>query len=320
MFGFDVAEQRVLVTGGAGFVGSHLVDALIARGAHVTIIDDLSSGFVEFVNPRAEFVHASLFDAPALGAALVGAECVFHFAANADVRHGLRHPRKDIEQNLLGTQELLEAMRARAVRRIAFASTSAVYGEPSEIPTGELAPFPVQTSLYGASKLASEGLLCAYAHGYGMQVCIFRFVSMLGPRYTHGHVYDFWRQLKANPSRLDVLGDGRQRKSYLHVADAVRAVLLIVERAPEPISIFNVGHHATLEVRESVRAICDFYGLDPELRYLGGERGWVGDAPRVELDTTRLRQHGWRPQHELTAAVHATLAFLDDNAYCGRRS
>src|SRR6187402_2344558 len=210
--------QTVVVTGGAGFIGSHLVDALIARGARVRVIDDLSTGFRGFLNPAAELCEFSLLDTARISAVFRGAQQVFHLAANADVRHGLAHPRKDIEQNLLATHNVLEAMREHGVSRIAFSSTGAVYGDTSLLPTPEDAPFPLQTSLYGASKVAAEALLSAYAHGYGFRVHIYRFVSMLGPRYTHGHVFDFWRKLKADPTRLEVLGDGKQRKSYLHVS------------------------------------------------------------------------------------------------------
>lgn len=315
--GFEA--RTVVVTGGAGFIGSHVVDALLAAGATVRVIDDLSSGFRQFLNPAAELCEASLLDYPRIRSVFAGAEQVFHLAANADVRRGLEHPRRDVEQNLLATHNVLEAMREHGAARIAFASTGAVYGDATVIPTPEDAPFPIQTSLYAASKLAAEGLLTAYAHGYGFRVHVYRFVSMLGPRYTHGHVFDFWRKLRADPKRLEVLGDGQQRKSYLHVADCVQAMLVGLSRASAPINILNIGHQDWLSVRESVAIICDALGVAPELSFTGGDRGWVGDSPKILLDTTRLRALGWAPQVELKRAVVETLQFLEANPYCAAR-
>jgi len=311
--------RTVVVTGGAGFIGSHVVDALVARGLRVRVVDDFSTGFRQFLNPAAELHQASLLDHARVRGVFAGVDQVFHLAANADVRHGLAHPRKDIEQNLLGTHNVLEAMREHGVKRIAFASTGAVYGDTTLLPTPEDAPFPVQTSLYAASKLAAEGLLTAYAHGYGFRVHIYRFVSMLGPRYTHGHVFDFWRKLRADPTRLEVLGDGQQRKSYLHVGDCVRAMLLGLERATEAVNILNIGHQDWLSVSESVRIVCQALGVTPELHFTGGDRGWVGDSPKILLDTTRLRALGWAPSVALPDAIVETLQFLEANPYCAAR-
>ena len=311
--------RTVVVTGGAGFIGSHVVDALIELGACVRVIDDFSTGFRQFLHPLAELREASLLDYARIRAVFSGADLVFHLAANADVRRGLEHPRKDIEQNLLTTHNVLEAMREHGVARIAFSSTGAVYGDCPLLPTPEDAPFPVQTSLYGASKIAAEGLLSAYALGYGFRASIFRFVSMLGPRYTHGHVFDFWRQLRRDPTRLTVLGDGQQQKSYLHVADCVRAMLLGVERQQEPVCVLNIGHGEWLRVSESIAIICRQLGVSPALTFTGGERGWVGDAPKILLDTARLRALGWAPSVALSAAIIETLQFLEANPYCAER-
>jgi UDP-glucose 4-epimerase len=309
----------VVVTGGAGFIGSHLVDALVGLGARVRVIDDFSTGFRQFLNPQVELCEASLLEPARFASVFAGATQVFHLAANADVRRGLEHPRRDIEQNLLATQHVLEAMRQHGVRRIAFSSTGAVYGDASVLPTPEDAPFPVQTSLYGASKVAAEGLLSAYAHGYGFVAHVFRFVSMLGPRYTHGHVFDFWQKLKRDPSRLEVLGDGTQQKSYLHVADGVRGILLALERAAGPVAILNLGHQDWLTVKDSVRIVCQALGVTPELHFTGGDRGWVGDSPKILLDTTRLRALGWAPSVALPDAIVETLQFLEANPYCAAR-
>ena len=220
--------DHVLITGGAGFIGSHLADRLLARGHRVTVYDNLSTGFVEFLEdarrqPGFTLIEGDLLDEARLAKALSGCDLVFHLAANADVRFGTAQPRRDLEQNTIATFNLLEAMRANGVRRIAFASTGSIYGETSVIPTPEDAPFPVQTSLYGASKLAGEGLIAAYCEGFEFQSWIFRFVSIVGERYTHGHVFDFYKSLARDPTTLHVLGNGRQTKSYLYVAGLRRS-------------------------------------------------------------------------------------------------
>jgi UDP-glucose 4-epimerase len=320
--GSSFGSRRVAVTGGAGFIGSHLVDALVQAGARVTVIDNLCTGFREFVNRSSlvRLVEGDLLDQALLDRELAGHDFVFHFAANADVREGLVHPRKDTEQNLLCTQNLLEAMRANRVGAIAFASSGAVYGDATLLPTPEDAPFPLQTSLYGASKIAAEGLMSAYAFGYGIRVFIYRFVSMLGPRYTHGHVFDFWRKLRHDPTRLEVLGDGHQKKSYLHVTDGITGILTGIERAEvSPVHIFNLGHSDWLEVNASIAIICRELGVSPKLSYSGGDRGWVGDAPKVLLDASRLHALGWAPERSLEESVVETLRFLVANPYCDRR-
>jgi UDP-glucose 4-epimerase len=237
--------RRALVTGGAGFIGSNLADALLARGVEVVVYDNVSTGRREFVPPAAELVEADVLDRDSLTAAMAGCDTVFHLQANADVRHGLERPRVDLEQNTIATSNVLEAMRANGATRIAFSSTGSVYGEPEVFPTPEDAPFPVQTSLYAASKLAGEGLIGAYAHGFGFTGVVFRFVSILGERYTHGHVFDFFGALRADPTRLRVLGDGRQRKSYLYVRDCVSGILTALEAAAPGFAVYNLGSART---------------------------------------------------------------------------
>jgi len=318
------SSRKVIVTGGAGFVGSHVVDELIARGASVTIVDNFSTGHRQFVSGHTQvrLVEGDLLDQALLDMTFPGHDFVFHLAANADVKDGLLHPRKDVEQNILATQNVLEAMRAAGIEGIVFSSTGSVYGEPEVIPTPENAPFPVQTSLYGCSKVASEGLLTSYALGYGYRVYIFRFVSMLGPRYTHGHIIDFWRKVRRDPTSLEVLGDGHQRKSYLNVKDCVDAMLLAVDRSrnADGIHIYNIGHDEWLEVNESVRIICRELGVAPQIHYTGGIRGWVGDSPKILLDTTRLRSLGWAPKRTIEESVRETLRFLVANPWCDPQS
>jgi UDP-glucose 4-epimerase len=310
----------MLVTGGAGFIGSNLVDRLLASGHRITVYDNFTTGRRRFLDaasaaPGFRLVEADLHDTRALTDAMAGQEFVFHLAANADVRFGTQHPRKDLEQNTIATQNVLEAMRLQGVRRIAFASTGSVYGEPRIFPTPEDAPFPVQTSLYGASKLASEGLIAAYCTGFGFQAHIFRFVSILGERYTHGHIFDFYKKLTADPRSIEVLGNGRQRKSYLDVQDCIDAILKALERARDPVNIFNLGTPEYCTVDDSLGWISAALGVAPERRYTGGERGWVGDSPFIFLDTARIRSLGWEPRWTIREGVLRTLAFLQNNPW-----
>jgi UDP-glucose 4-epimerase len=312
--------QKAFITGGAGFIGSTLADRLSDDGIEVVIYDNLSRGRREFISDacahaHVEFVHGDVLDEDLVRRSLEGCDTVFHLAANADVRHGLEHPRRDLEQNTIATSVVLEAMRAEGVHRIAFASTGSVYGEPEVFPTPETCPFPVQTSLYGASKLAGEGLIQAYAHGYGFVGVILRFVSILGERYTHGHVFDFCRSLRQDPSRLRVLGDGRQEKSYLYVGDCVSAMKLATEQPLEQgaVRIYNLGTDETILVDESIATITAHLGVAPELEYTGGTRGWLGDSPLIHLDCARVRSLGWQPTLSIRDAIRRTVDWLEQN-------
>ncbi len=234
--------MKFFVTGGAGFIGSNLVDRLLQAGHDVVVYDNFSTGQANFLveaekSPHFKLVQGDVLNLPTLTDAMQGCDFVFHLAANADVRFGTQHPRKDLEQNTLATFNVLEAMRVNSIRRIGFSSTGSIYGEPSVFPTPENAPFPIQTSLYGASKLACEGLITAYCEGFNFQGYIFRFVSILGERYTHGHIFDFYRKLSDDPTQLQVLGNGQQTKSYLYIQDCLDAVLLAIEK-PKIRSIF----------------------------------------------------------------------------------
>jgi UDP-glucose 4-epimerase len=309
-----------IVTGCAGFIGSNLVDRLLAAGFHVIGIDNFSTGqrrFLEGALRDSEFrlVEADLLDLASLTRALEGGDFVFHLAANADVRFGTEQPRRDLEQNTIATFNVLEAMRANGIGRLAFSSTGSVYGEATVFPTPEDAPFPVQTSLYAASKLAGEGLIAAYCEGFGLQSWIFRFVSILGERYTHGHVFDFYHQLREHPDRLHVLGDGHQRKSYLYIQDCIDAMLLAIERATGKVNILNLGVNTYCEVNDSIGWICDALGVRPVLAYGGGDRGWIGDNPFIFLDTRRIRSLGWEPRLGIRDAVVRTVEYLRANPW-----
>jgi UDP-glucose 4-epimerase len=319
--------RRVCITGGAGFIGSNLTDLLSLRGVEVTVLDDLRTGRREFLadamqRPGVRLLEGDVLDMGALEHALAGCDWVFHLQANADVRRGLEHPSRDLEQNTIATANVLEAMRAQGARRIVFASSGSVYGEPEVFPTPEDAPFPVQTSLYGASKLAGEGLIAAYASGYGFTGVICRFVSILGERYTHGHVFDFYRELKRDPARLRVLGDGRQEKSYLYVRDCLDAMLTAAARHREEsgVHVYNLATEETLTVGESLRIITQHLSLAPRIEYAGGRRGWVGDSPLIRLDTTRIRALGWRPRLTIAQALRRTLEWLSANEHVGREA
>ena len=312
--------MKAFVTGAAGFIGSTLTDALLARGDAVVGYDNLSTGFLKFLEPaesssRFRFIGGDLLDIDAMTGAMEGCDSVFHLAANADVRFGTHHPRRDLEQNTIATFNVLEAMRAAGIRRIAFPSTGSVYGEATVFPTPEDAPFPIQTSLYGASKLAGEGLISAYAEGFGLRATVFRFVSILGPRYTHGHVFDFYKQLREDGRRLRVLGDGRQRKSYLHVEDCVAAILAATDAAASGYAVYNLGQDDFCTVNQSIGWIADELRLAPNLEYTGGSRGWIGDNPFIFLDCTRIRQLGWTPRHTIEQGVRGTLRWLRDNPW-----
>ena len=312
--------MNVTVTGSAGFIGSTLVDRLLDNGYHVTGVDNFSTGQYRFldkalVHPNFRLIEIDLLNLDALKNALADSEAVFHLAANADVRFGTEHPRKDLEQNTIATYNVLEAMRANGIKKIVFSSTGSVYGESPVVPTPENGPFPIQTSLYGASKAACEGLIAAYCEGFGFQSWIFRFVSILGERYTHGHVFDFYQKLKLDSSSLPVLGNGKQRKSYLYVQDCIDAILLAMDKAGNKVNIFNLGVDGFCEVNDSIGWICEELGVQPELQYSGGDRGWIGDNPFIFLDTQKIRSLGWTPKVGIREGILKTVKFLRNNEW-----
>jgi len=329
--GYTSASQMntIFVTGAAGFIGSNLVDRLLADGKRVVGWDNFSTGQKEFLdaalkNPGFKFSEGDNLDLPALTKAVAGCDTVFHLAANADVRFGLEHPSRDLQQNTIATFNVLEAMRAHGIKRIAFSSTGSVYGEAEKIPTPEDAPFPIQTSLYAASKVAGECLIQSYCEGFGFEGYIFRFVSILGERYTHGHVFDFYRQLLEHPDRLKVLGDGTQRKSYLHINDCVNAMLHVVQRqtalqARHHVEIYNLGTNEYVQVNDSIRFIGNALGLKPKLEYSGGSKGWIGDNPFIFLDTKKIRATGWQAALTIEQGIVRTLQWLQKNQWVLQR-
>jgi len=316
----DKIYRTALVTGCAGFIGSHMVDRLLSLGYRVIGLDNFSTGQYKFLinalkTPNFKLVEIDLFEARNLSSLFSEVDVVFHFAANADVRFGTEHPRKDLEQNTIVTYNVLEAMRSQNVEKIIFSSTGSVYGESSLTPTPENAPFPIQTSLYGASKLASEAVIAAYSEGFGLQSYIFRFVSILGERYTHGHVFDFYKKIKLDPLNLDVLGNGKQRKSYLYVQDCIDGIFLALEKSHEKVNIFNLGVDGFCEINNSVKWICEELGVKPIIHYSGGDRGWIGDNPFIYLDTRKIQALGWQPKVNIRDGVIKTLEYFKYNEW-----
>ena len=317
--------QKIFITGGAGFIGSTLADSLLGQGKEVVGWDNFSTGQNRFVegalrHPKFKLVEGDNLDLPALTKAMQGCDTVFHLAANADVRFGLEHPSKDLEQNTIATFNVLEAMRANGFKTIAFSSTGSVYGEAAIIPTPEDAPFPIQTSLYAASKVSGEGMIAAYCEGFKFEGYVFRFVSILGERYTHGHVFDFYKQLAEHPDKLRVLGDGTQRKSYLYVQDCIAAMLHVMNlgtarKAKHNVEVYNLGTDHYVQVNDSIGYICGALGLKPRLEYSGGERGWVGDNPFIFLETKKIRGTGWKPQLTIQQGIQRTLDWLRANEW-----
>ena len=307
--------HRALVTGGAGFIGSHIVDRLVQDGAEVTVYDNFSTGQEEFLrqhvgNGKVKVVHADVLDRRALTREMAPCDFVFHLQANADVRGGIQQTRVDLEQNTIATWNVLEAMRINEIRRIAFASSATVYGEPDVFPTPE-SYAPLQTSLYGASKLAGEAMIQAYTEYFGMTCYIFRFVSWIGERYTHGVIFDFVRKLGTNSHVLEILGDGKQRKSYLDVIDGANGMFHAIEHAKERKNIFNLGHDEFMNVLRLADIVVEELGLKGvRYRTTGGERGWLGDSPFVHLDTTRLKDLGWFPQISIEQGIRNTVRYL----------
>ncbi len=312
--------MKCVVTGAAGFIGSNLVDRLLSLDYSVVGVDNFSTGQHQFLegaqkHSKFELVVVDLLNLQELKESFAGVDIVFHLAANADVRFGTDHPRKDLEQNTIATYNVLEAMRFNGIKKIAFSSTGSVYGESPVVPTPENGPFPIQTSLYGASKAACEGLIAAYCEGFGFQSWIFRFVSILGERYTHGHIYDFYQNLKINPELLPVLGNGKQRKSYLYIEDCLDAILIALEKAVDKVNIFNLGVNGYCEVNDSIGWICKNLGLIPKLQYSGGDRGWIGDNPLIFLDTAKICSLGWSPKYTIQEGIIKTVDYLRTNEW-----
>lgn len=306
--------KKNFITGGAGFIGSHIVDELIQKGEEVVVYDNLSTGKLFFLEqhikcPRFKFVKGDLLDYRRLVKEMRDANWVFHFAANADVRGGFLNHEIDHNQNLNGTRNVLEAMYENGIKNIVFPSTSSVYGDAKVHPTPEDYPFE-PTSLYGASKAACESYIYTYSNYFNWNAYIFRFVSMIGERYTHGIIYDLMKRLKNNPKTLELFSDGTPQKSSVYVKDAINAIFLVIKKYPKGIHIYNIGHDEIVTVDMMVEWILENLGVSPEKKYLGGKRGWKGDNDFVLLDNSRLKKEGWRPKVTIEEAVCLTIEYL----------
>ena len=307
--------MRVFVTGGAGFIGSHLVDALMGKGYVVTVYDNLSSGRMDFIEHHIgkknfSFIEADLLDQKKLRECLEGYDVVFHLAANPDVRLGVEKP--DVaKQDIIATYNLLDVMRLKNVKRIVFSSSSTVYGETPPIPLSEDYGPLLPISVYGAAKLASEGLVSSFCHTFDMQAWIFRFANVVGLRCTHGVIFDFINKLRKNPKELEILGDGRQRKSYLYVSDCVDGMLFGFENAKDQINLFNLGSDGATEVNRIAEMVVDEMKLgDVRFKYTGGKRGWKGDVPRFQFDISKIKKLGWMPRYDSDDAVRMAIKDL----------
>ncbi len=312
--------KKVFITGGAGFIGSNVADRMIFLGKKVTVYDNFSTGrhrFLENVikNNNFDLINGDILDFDHLEKSMSGHDFIFHFSANADVRYGLLNAEKDLQQNTIGTFNVLEAMRKNKIKQIAFSSTGSIYGDTCVVPTPENSPFPVQTSLYASSKLAGEGLISSYCEGYEFKSWIFRFVGVLGERYTHGHLIDFFKKLRDNPKKLNILGNGKQKKSYIYVQDCINSMLCAIQKSNFKINIFNLGCDEFVEVDDSVKIITDYMNLEPELSYSGGDRGWVGDNPYIYLDTKKIRSLGWKEENSIREGILKTIKWIDDNQW-----
>jgi UDP-glucose 4-epimerase len=312
-----MTSRKVVVTGGAGFIGSHLVDSLIERGDEVTVIDNFRTGKIEFVHKSANLIDLDLKNISTIEGIFEGVDEVYHLAANADVQKGWDNPKRDLELNLVNTLSLANICANQRVGNFIFASTGSVYGEAKVIPTPETYSIIQQTSLYGASKYSAENFLGAYAHAGKFNVTIFRFVSVLGTRYTHGHIFDFVQRLKQDPTELKVLGNGFQNKSYMHVSDCVRGVIGL--RGANQFEIFNLGRPDSIVIRESIKIIAESLKLTPNISYGDGPSGWVGDNPLILLEVEKAKQGGWVPNTTISSAIEETVGWLVENNWVFER-
>ncbi|NLV27343.1 MAG: NAD-dependent epimerase/dehydratase family protein [Methanomicrobiales archaeon] len=307
--------MRSIVTGGAGFIGSHLVDHLVNAGDDVIVIDSLVSGDIESLRTHLDTKRVTLVSADLLSDGwqehVAGADRVYHLAADPDVRESAFSPDKQLNNTIITTHRVLEAMRKSGVREIVFTSTSTVYGEAVIIPTPESYTPLEPVSVYGASKLACEALISAYAHSFSMRAWSFRFANIIGARSGHGVITDFIRKLKENPAELEILGDGKQTKSYLEVGECIQAILFVADHTNNVVNTYNIGSEDWISVTDIADIVTEEMGLSPEYRFTGGSRGWVGDVPKMQLDITRLKDLGYIPginsRESVRVAVRATL-------------
>ncbi len=311
--------MRALVTGGAGFIGSHLIDRLVSRGDTVVVLDNLSSGNLDFIQNHLDSGKVSLVKGDVTNyqdvlSAMKGIECVFHLAANPDIRLGTKITDTDLKQGTIATYNIVEAMRINGVKKIAFASSSVVYGEDAPMPTPENHGPCLPISLYGASKQAGEGLISSWVGTFGLQAWIFRFANIIGTRGTHGVIFDFIHKLKADPSRLEVLGNGLQEKSYMEVGDCVDGILHVMNNTDQQLNLYNLGSHDTASVKRIAEIVVEETGCEgASIEYTGGDRGWAGDVPRAMLAIDKMLQIGFDVNYNSEDAIrHTARALIEE--------
>ena len=313
---------RSFISGGAGFIGSHLVDRLIKSG-EITVYDNLNSGSKELIqhhlgNPKFHFIQADLLDFDVLSKAIANHDIVFNLAANPDVRAGITNTKLDLQQGMLATYNFLEAMRLNQLSKIVFASSSTVYGEAGTKAVAEDYGPLLPISLYGASKLASEGLISAFCHLFNMQAWILRIANVVGARSCHGVIFDFITKLRRNPGELEILGDGTQRKPYIHIDDCIDGMLFALEHCHEKVNVLNLGTDSSTDVATIAAMVVEAMGLSGvKYSYTGGSHGWRGDIPRVSFDITRLKNLGWQPEYTSDEAVRQAIKDVLANNFEG---
>lgn len=313
-----ISSNTILVTGGAGFIGSHVVDRLLAEDYRVIVFDNMKSGKMEFIshhlnNPQFRLIKGDLLEPDQILVACKGVQQVFHLAANPDVRIGAFNTSMHFEQNIVATYNLLEAMRKQHVKKIVFTSSSTIYGEANIIPTPEKYGPLIPISMYGASKLACEAMITAFCHTYDMKSWIFRFANIIGDRSTHGIVVDFINKLKRDPAHLEILGDGKQSKSYLHVRECVDAMMFIVNKSNEQVNIFNIGSQDIISATRIAEIVAEEMDLSPEFTYTGGTQGWKGDVPKMMLSIEKLESLGWKNHMNSEDSVRSTVRSILKN-------
>ncbi|MEM5794318.1 MAG: NAD-dependent epimerase/dehydratase family protein [Candidatus Aenigmatarchaeota archaeon] len=303
--------MKILITGGAGFIGSHLVDVLL-KNNEIIVLDNLSTGKKENIqhnltNSKFKFFKVDIVK-DSIDSYFKNVEEVWHLAANPDVRAALKNTKIDIEQNFLATYNVLEAMRKNDVKKIYFTSSSTVYGLAKKIPTPENSPLePI--SLYGATKLACEALISAYCNTFGFKSVIFRLANVIGPRSSHGVIFDFFNKLKKNPNELEILGNGKQKKSYIYISDCIDAMLIGARKSSKKLEIFNIGSEDWITVKEIAEIVCEKMNLKPKFKFTGGKAGWKGDVHLMLLDVNKIKRLGWEQKVSIKEAIERTVNF-----------
>lgn len=305
--------MKILVTGGAGFIGSHLCDVLIADGHNVTVVDNLVLGKVENIehlinNPNFRFMREDLNNTPSMDMIFKDGEfdMVYHLAANSDIQKGGKDPMVDYQLTFNTTFNVLQMMKKYEIKKFFFASTSAIYGETYDVLNEDYGPLkPV--SNYGAGKLASEAFISAFASTYHIQTWITRFPNVVGERFTHGVIYDFIHKLQKNPNELEVLGNGEQCKPYVYVKDLVAGIQFVINHSNEPYNVYMLGSDTRTKVKEIAAMVIEEMGLNASIRYTGGDRGWVGDVPEFRYDLTKVNNLGWKASYDSNGAVRKAI-------------